>query len=111
MIPVEGFALETKGHDDGEYYQGDDFLQNLQLNQGEGAAVVQKADAIGGHLTHVFKQGNAPRKEDDSDQGPMAAHAGLLQLEVAVPGDGHEHVGADEQQNGINSLHRCKSLD
>ena len=97
MIPVEGLALETKGHDDGEYYQGDDFLQNLQLNQGEGAAVVQKADAIGGHLTHIFKQGDAPRKKDDRYQGPILAHARLLQLEMPVPGKGHEYVGTDEQ--------------
>lgn len=78
VVPVEGFALETKGHDDCEYYQGDDFLQNLQLNQGEGAAVVQKADAIGGHLTHVFKQGDAPREEDDGYEGPVATDTRFL---------------------------------
>ena len=100
VVPVEGFALETKGHDDGEYYQGDDFLQNFELNQGEGAAVVQKADAIGGHLTHIFKQSDAPREEDDGNEGPMATDACFLQLQVAVPGKGHEDVGQDEQENG-----------
>ena len=100
VVPVEGFALETKGHDDGEYYQGDDFLQNLQLNQGEGAAVVQKADAIGGHLTHVFKQGDAPREEDDGYEGPVATDTRFLQLQVAVPGKGHKDVGQDKQENG-----------
>ena len=60
MVPVEGFALETKGYDDGEDDEGDDLLENLELYQGEGAAVVQKADAVGRHLAHVFKQSDAP---------------------------------------------------
>ena len=100
MIPVEGFALETKGHDDGEYYQGDDFLQNLQLNQGEGAAVVQESYAVGGYLTHIFKQGDAPREKDNDNEGPVATDARILQLQVAVPSEGHEDIGQDEEEYG-----------
>ena len=100
MVPVEGFALETESDDDGENDSGNDFLEYLELNQGEGAAVVQKADAIGGHLTHVFKQGDAPREEDDGYEGPVATDTRFLQLQVAVPGKGHENVGQDEQENG-----------
>ena len=100
MIPVEGFALETKGHEDGAYYQGDDFLQNLHLNQGEGAAVVQKADAIGGYLTHIFKQGDAPREKDNDNEGPVATDARILQLQVAIPSEGHEDIGQDEEEYG-----------
>ena len=60
MIPVDGFALEDGGDDDGEDDEGDDLLENLELYQGEGAAIVQKADAGGRHLAHVFKQSDAP---------------------------------------------------
>ena len=60
VVPVEGFALETKGYYNGEDDEGDDLLENLELYQGEGAAIVQKADAVGGYLTHVFKKSDAP---------------------------------------------------
>ena len=101
VVPVEGFALETKGHDDGEYYQGDNFLQNLELDKGEGTAIVQESDAVGGHLTHIFKQGDAPREENDDQQGPVFADAGGLEPQVTVPSEGHEDVGEDEQNEGI----------
>ena len=43
---------------------------------------------------------NAPREEDDGYEGPVATDARFLQLQVAVPGKGHEDVGQDEQENG-----------
>ena len=106
MVPVEGFALETKGYDDGEDDEGDDLLENLELYQGEGAAIVQKADAVGGYLTHVSKQSDAPREEDDGNEGPVATDARFLQLQVTVPGEGHEDVGQNEEDDSGKTFHK-----
>lgn len=40
--------------------QGDDFLNDLELDEREGAAVAFKADSIGGHHEAVFKQCDRP---------------------------------------------------
>ena len=35
----------------------------------------------------------------------MGRYARLLQLQVAVPGQRHENVAADEQQDGVDCVH------
>lgn len=96
VVPMESLALEEHGHDDGEYEQGDDFLNHLELNERERTAVFDEAYAIGGNLANILKEGYAPREGDDCNQGPTLANACFAQLEVAVPGYCHEDVRADE---------------
>lgn len=44
------------------------------------------ADAVGGHLETVFGKGNQPADHDDNPERLV------LELQVAVPGKGHEYV-------------------
>lgn len=104
VVPADGLALEDRGHDDGEDGQRDGFLYNLQLHQREGAAGNLRPDAVGRYHEAVLKEGHAPRQGDDGYQRPVGDELHLLELEVAIPGECHEDVGADEQQYGQQSF-------
>jgi len=71
-------ALEHDVGNDAEYSQRDTLLNDLQLNEVEGTSVFYEAQTIGRHLTAVLKEGDAPREDDDADEGPVAAGAVLL---------------------------------
>ena len=71
--------------DDGKNHQGDAFLNHLQLNQRKRTAVTLKADTIGWHLTTILKEGDEPRKSDDTYQRSVGGCARLLEFQVAVP--------------------------
>lgn len=102
MVPAEGETVEEEHGHQGEDYQGDALLHHLELNQRVGPSIALESDAVGRDLKAVFSQGNAPREEDDKPQGPVAAHPGALQLEMAVPGQCHKHIRNDEQQYSGN---------
>jgi hypothetical protein len=89
VVPVQA-AAEVEDAKDAEDGEGDHFLHDFELVRGEGA----DADAVGRHLEAVFKEGDAPADEDDLPEGDLA------ELQVTVPGEGHEDVGADEQEHG-----------
>jgi len=95
---------EDVGHD-GEDDERDALLDDLELHEAEGTAVALEADAVGRHLAAIFKESDAPRENDDAQQGPIGRDARLLQPQVTVPGQRHEDVAAEKQQNGINSGH------
>ena len=106
MIPVQGLALEEDGGEDGEDDEGDDFLDDLELHEGERTAVAVKADAVGRNLAHVFKEGDAPAKGYHADEGKGIEPAeGLFHFQVAVPGKGHKDVRNDEETNGHECFH------
>ena len=88
VVPAEMLA-EVKGDEDAEDHQGDDFLHDLELHGAESSC----ADAVGGYLETVLKQRDAPTDEDHLPQSLIA------ELQVAVPGNGHEDVGEDEQND------------
>ena len=71
MVPTEGFRLEYGNHDDGEYRQGYGFLYDFQLNKVERASVLHGTDAVGRNHERIFKQGNAPRHQDDKKKRPI----------------------------------------
>ena len=73
MIPLYGLLPEDQSYEKGEYGQGYNFLNYLELHQGEGTAVSCKTYSVGRHLTAVFEQGYAPGKQNDSNQGPAVA--------------------------------------
>ena len=60
MIPMQTLALEEDIGNDGEDDKGNTFLYHLELNQREWSAIVDKAHAVGRHLTTVFKEGYRP---------------------------------------------------
>jgi hypothetical protein len=83
-------GLEIKEGEHHEYHEGDDFLDDLQLVGGVSAVT----PAVGRHLQHIFKKRDAPAHHDDN-QERLA-----FEFQVAVPGAGHEKVGANEQHDG-----------
>ena len=99
MVPLQGLVLEHEGDDDSEDGEGDDFLDDLQLHEGERAAVFDEAYPVGRHLGAVFEEGHSPGEEDDKDEGPSGGDFHFLQLEMAVPCEGHEYVGGDQKED------------
>ena len=61
---MQRLATEENGGEDGEDYQGDNLLHNLQLHKREGASVTYETDAVGGNLARVLGKGDSPREED-----------------------------------------------
>lgn len=98
MVPMEWLPLEDQSGKQREDRDGDNLLNDFQLHQTERATVADKADAVSRHLTAVLKEGQSPRYEDNHQQGCVVGDgAGLLQLEVPIPGKGHEDVADNEQ--------------
>ncbi len=60
MVPMKFFVLEDEVGDDGKDYQRDALLNDLELNEVEGTAIVDKADAVGGNLAAVLEKGDHP---------------------------------------------------
>ena len=78
MIPMQMGALEHDVGNDAEDGQRDTLLDNLQLDEVERTTIVYETNAIVWYLTTIFKEGDAPRKDDDADKRPMAGCACLL---------------------------------
>lgn len=107
MVPVQSLSLEHYGGDDRKDDERNDFLNHFKLHQVERAAVAFEAKPVGRYLATVFCESYHPREKDDADKRPMGRYARLLQLQVAVPGQRHENVAADEQQDGVDCVHVC----
>ena len=71
-------ALEHDVGNDAEHGQRDAFLNDLQLNEVEGSAVLNEAETVGRNLTAVFKEGDAPREDNDAYQWPVVRYTVLL---------------------------------
>lgn len=95
MVPMQGFSFEQQGGEHSKDNQRNHFLNHFQLHQRKGSAIAGKAYAIGRHLGTVLKKSNYPRKENDSEQGPIANGFCLLKFEMTVPGKSHENIGYD----------------
>ena len=85
-------ALEHDIGDDAEYCQGDALLNDLQLNEVKGTAILYEANAIGRYLTAVLEEGDAPRECNDTDEGPMVGDTVLLEFQMPIPSQRHEDV-------------------
>ncbi len=75
---MEVLALEEDVGDDGKDAKADTLLDHFELHQVEWAAVANVSDAVGGHLTAIFEEGNGPGKGDDPEERPVGARPGLL---------------------------------
>ena len=84
----------------------DDLLRDLELREREHAV----ADAVRRHLKTILQEtrsSSSPRSPG-SEAGPV--------LQMPVPGDGHENIGAEEQKDGLyrgrergHGAHSCRS--
>ena len=90
-------ALEHDVGNDTEHRQRDALLDNLELDEVERASVFYKSQSIGRHLTAVFKESDAPREYDDTNERPVAAGTCLLQFQMPIPSKCHKHIAKYEQ--------------
>ena len=86
IIPCELFLEHNPGKDH-ENAQSDDFLDDLELVTGEGAALV--AGPIGWHHEAILEKGDAPGRENDKEQGFALEE---FELQLPIPSNGHEDV-------------------
>src|SRR6266513_2853131 len=84
--------LHIEGRKRHEHAQRDDFLQNLELAQLQ----LRVTDAVRRHLEQILEQREPPARKRRDDPGPLAQVP-----QVCVPGEGHENVGQDEQNDGL----------
>lgn len=93
MIPVQSLSLEEHGGKNREDNEGDDLLDDFQLHQSEGTAVIDESDAVGRYLTGVFEECDSPAEGYDANQRERGEPAELLfQFQMAVPRESHEDV-------------------
>ena len=100
VVPLQRLATEEECGEEGEDNQCYNLLHNLQLHEGEWAAVTLETDAVGRYLAGILRKGDSPREDDDSIQGPRRDDLHLLELEVAIPRQRHKEIGDNEQSNG-----------
>lgn len=96
VIPTQVRA-EVKGREHREDRYRDHFLNHLQLH-GAKAAITH---AVCGYLKTVLEKCDHPA---DHDHLPERL---ALKLQVTVPGNRHENVGANEKHNGPHASIRC----
>ena len=101
---MDGLALEEDGADDGEDRKGNAFLDDFELHQAEGSPVDVGTQPVGRNHCRVLEKRYAPGGQYDKDQGPVVIDVHLRQLELAVPGYGHENVGHNQQKDGPQTL-------
>lgn len=93
--------MEEEAYDDGENGQRDDFLNDLQLHEGEGTAVTLETNTVGRNGKAVLNESDAPREGDDADEGPIVADACLLKTQMSVPSKCHEYVAGQEKEYSL----------
>ena len=92
MIPAQGH-VESDHRENDEDHEGDHFLDDLQLHEGERASVALEAHPVGRYLETVLEKSNTPREEDDkNERGGIGEETCLLQFQMPVPRQRHEDV-------------------
>jgi len=97
VVVGEGLVFEEYEHEDGEDGEREELLDDFELPEVEGAAIVDEPDAVGRYHETVLDQRDAPAEEDDQRQRQFAEPGSALQFEVAVPRKGHKDVGTNQQ--------------
>lgn len=71
MIPVQGLSGEENLRHYGKYDEADDLLYHLELHEIERSAIIDESESVSRYLTTVFKERDAPRESNDSNEWPM----------------------------------------
>lgn len=111
MIESESFILEKDQGKNNKHNKRNDFLNHFQLNKRKWPAIFRITNPVGGNLQRILEQGNSPANKNDGYKAEVLAPAHFLKLQVAVPGERHEGVGQNEQNNGRESFHIAKISD
>ena len=105
MIPLDRLPFEKKGYDYSEYRQWNGFLNDLQLHDIERTAVAGKAEAVRRDLGAIFEECQSPWQKNHKDNRPSGRNFHFLKLEMPIPGERHENIGRNKQQNSENRFH------
>ena len=105
VVVGEGLVLEEEEHEYGEDGERQELLDDLELPEVEGAAVVDEPDAVGRHHETVLNERDAPAEENHQRQRQLAEPGRALQLQMTVPRERHEHVRTNQQQKRIYAFH------
>ena len=100
MVPVKALSLKEYVRNDGKDDERDALLNHFQLYEREGSAVALEANTVGGYLTAILKERDAPRKDDDANQWLVVADVCLLQFQMAIPCQRHKDIAAQQQCDG-----------
>ena len=101
MVPLQSLTLEKDSYQYREHCQGDNLLNDFELHQIERTAVAVKANPVRGHLSAVFKKGDAPREQNDQNERPSVGYLHLLKFKVTIPRKSHKHIGSYEKENCV----------
>lgn len=88
MVPLEVLA-KIEISEDTKDREGNDFLDDFKLER----RIDRVSPAIGRHLETIFEKGDAPAHDNHQPK------RGAFIFQMAIPGDGHEYVGANEHDN------------
>ena len=72
--------------------KADALLDDLKLYEIKRSAIALEPKTICRHLTAIFQEGNAPREENHSKQGPLRGYACLLQFKMPIPSKCHKDI-------------------
>ena len=104
MVPPQGIGLKEEDGEKSEDGQRDDLLDDLELPERERAVVLSGTEPVGGDLEAVFEKGYSPAEQDDEEYGEFFYFG--FEDDMAVPGEGHEGVGENQQKDSKKSSHR-----
>ena len=93
VVHAEALGLKEKDCQQGKYREGDNLLNNLQLEKRKWTATTHKAYTVGGNRQAVLKESHAPAQQDDDNQweGVLAA-IHISEFEVAIPRESHKDI-------------------
>src|SRR5216110_1740611 len=93
--------LHIEGGKRHEHAERDDFLKNLELAELE----LRMPDAVRRHLKQILEQRDPPAHQRGDDPGPLAQVP-----QVCVPGERHEDVREDEQDDRFGNDRHARFL-
>jgi hypothetical protein len=92
IIPAERL-FQIKDGKEAEYGEGHYFLDGFQLKAAKAGLF---SETVGRYHKAVFEEGDTPADEDYFPDGYV------LIFQVSVPGEGHECVGNEEEDDGAH---------
>lgn len=110
MIPFELLVFEQQKGKHRENYQRNHFLNHLQLQQGKWSSVFLITNFIRRYHQAILKKRNQPTGQNQPGKPGLLEEFQMLVLQVPIPGNGHEHIGKNKQENGVKSLHEQRSM-
>ena len=91
-VPLKSLPLEHHCDDDSEHGEGDDLLDDLELDKAEGAAVSRETDTVRRNLGAIFEKSETPGEKNHEYERPGGGNLHFLKLEMAIPGECHENI-------------------